>query len=206
MTTAPLAHRPRAHRSSTALRALLAACALAALGAARSAGAEDEEPVVRVERPNALRGTAQLLAPEFWAGPADAWAGVTYARQLGRRAAWEITAGGGGPGHDANGAHLGTGLRFTVAGGARSGFTVGVGGYAAFLHEYGTVGFGRLDLAWELRTWSGFDLVLGGGAGMVLTDSRQFEAGEGCWLFCDTVGYRSGSVRPHFLIEIGSAF
>lgn len=225
MTTAPGTRPHRSLRTFAALRALLAACALATLGAAPDARAdgaapalpadggpaeetrtERDEPVVRLARPTAVRGTASVTFAELWSGPADAYLGVTVARQLASSTALELTVGGGGPGGDANGVHLGGGLRFTLAGGARSAFTMGLGGHAAFLHRYGTVGIGRLDLAWELRTWSGFDLVLGGGGAVVLSDSRQFEAPESCWLFCDDVGYRAGSLRPHFVLQLGTAF
>lgn len=205
--------RPR----SPSLRARWIACAFAVLslvapGAPRAEDDEDEDDGLavptRVERPNALRGAGMtkaggILGGQLW----DAFAGLTYSRQVNELVALEVT-GGAGPAGNRRGEHAGAGVRLSVVGRGAHALTAGAGAHVAFLPGYGDVGFGHLELAWELRTRGGFDLVLGGGVAGVMNTSRRVPERRdgGCWLFCDDEQFRAGDTAPWARLELGWAF
>jgi len=137
----------------------------------------------------------------------DSFLAITLARQVSSRAALEVTVGQGGEGTRYRGLHAGAGTRLTLAARELGALTAGLGGHVAFLSGFGAVGFGHLDLAWELRTRSGLNLVAGGGASVVLNDSRRVR--DGCSvgdLFRCNDRFEQGSQLPWLRLELGWAF
>jgi hypothetical protein len=202
--------RPHPTRRPVAF-ALLATVALAAL-LARSARAQEEgegetkpSQPIRMTLPNAVRASGALYTPWFDWG--DILGGVTYARQLSIPVALELTIGGGGPGGKYNAVHAGGGLRITAVGGWEHphSLTVAFGAEAATLRQFGVVGFAHAELAWELRTTSGFAMILGGGVGTTLNDSRVVTDCRNTWFPCRD-HYAAGTIGPRGRFELGWAF
>ncbi len=189
--------------------AALAAALLAAAPWARAdPTAADQERPVRMERPNAVRGVAALFwRPEILVSGAsdDAVLGVTYSRQVHSRLALELLAGGGGNGHRA-GPHVGAGLRLSPIAWSEHAVTLSLGGRAAFLKDYGTVGFGHLEVGYEMRLSGGFNLAAGSGFGMVLNDSRRTHACTGDFFFLCRDHFDAGDIGFSWRIEIGASF
>lgn len=199
------------------LAGIEAAAACAALaGAPRAAGAEPDDLPYRLERPTSIRAGPMLYldisSMGFVVGDAgprfDAALGVTVARQVLDRLALEGMVGGGGQGRH-SGPHLGAAVRYTVLAGEEGALTLALGSHGAFLKDYGPVLFGRLEAAFQLRTWSGFDLVAGGGIAAPLNDSRAIRA-HCSRSFSDTgtcpSRFRAGAVGFLGHVEAGWSF
>jgi hypothetical protein len=194
----------------SALRRRFVACALVALALGPAARADDDgEGPTRLRLRNALRGSVMgqdSLA--VWSDQlGDGFLGLTYSRQVSRALALEIT-GGRGNGGNRNGLHAGGGVRFSLTGHGSHALTTALGGHAAFLPGYGTVYFSHVELAWELRTPSGFNLVLGGGLGLTLNSSRRVASScsNGGWFGCPDDHFKGGDSGVFVRLELGYAF
>lgn len=192
---------------STTVAGGLAAALLVAAPAVQAEGEAPTDAPVRVLRPNAVRGAALAQLGPLFEGPlAHGFLGVTYSRQFHEYIAAEFTVGQGGGG-GRRGPNAGAGLRFSLGGRDRGAFTVSPGGHVAFLDGYGPVGFGQMEIAWELRTRSGLDLVIGGGPGVTLTTSRKVERDcEPFPLGCKDERFHGGDTTLHLRLELGYAF
>lgn len=195
---------------SAALRHLALACAALALSLARPALADDDgELPTRLQLRNAVRAAAmgQGNPGLFSEQLGDGFLGLTYSRQLSRVIALEVS-GGQGNGGERHGVHVGGGVRFSLAGHGSHALTTGLGGHAAFLPGYGTVYFSHLELAWELRTPAGVDLVLGGGLGLTLNRSRRVvrSCTDGGWFGCPDDHFKAGDGSLFLRLELGYAF
>ncbi len=211
---------PRAPMRSVRQRgpaAALAAALLAAVPSVRAdPAASEEEPrlaaderPVRLERPTAIRGTLALfVSPTILVTGAsgDAVLGVTISRQVHSRLALELLAGGGGGGYR-TGPHLGGGVRLSPIAWSKHAVTLGLGGRAAFLDDYGTVGFGHVEMGYEMRLSGGFNLAVSSGLGMVLNDSRATHECQGEFhLFGCKDHFQAGDGGFSWRVEVGGSF
>lgn len=84
---------------------------------------------------------------------------------------------------------------------------MGVGGHVAFLPRYGPVGFGHVEAFREVRTRSGFDVLLGLGLGRVMTTSRAYTTPPpACTGECSDDRFHRGEGSTYFRVELGYAF
>ncbi len=188
--------------------ALLCTCAALALLAVHPACAEDELPA-RLERPNAIRTGAILQTGGVFHGPLwyGSWA-FAYSRQVSAPLALELS-GGPGVGGVRHGPHVGGAVRLSVTPRGTSALTLALGSRVAFLNGYGPVGFGDVEVAWELRTHFGLTALVGGGVGTTLTTSRRVPTGceeRRSWFGCHDDRFEAGDTGIFLHGELGWAF
>ncbi len=211
--------RPHPAAIPRGLAAALAAALLAAAPSARAdppAADEEQEPSageerpVRLQRPTAVRGTLALYwSPEILlmgGASHDVVLGATLSRQVHSRIALELLAGGGGNSHR-SGPHVGGAVRFSPIAWSKHAITLSLGGRAAFLEDYGTVGFGHLEPGYEMRLSGGFNLAVSSGLGVVLNDSRRsHDCGDGVARFFCKDRFEAGDVGFSWRVEVGGSF
>ncbi len=204
-------------KARIALVALFACVASVATRTASAEGAVDRspEPVVdgersvRAARPLAVRGEVDVLFDGV-GGATDGFAGATVAYSLDEHLSVEGTFGWGFGNYAKTGANALAMGRFALPidrAGVHA-LTFAVGPSTFFGGDYGAVWLVRGEIAYELRTRSGFSLLAGGGPSLVLADSRALAIPDCSW-FCPsgkTSQFKAGDVPLQVRVAAGWAF
>lgn len=158
--------------------------------------------------PIAIRGEVNVLYDNLYSA-GDGFLGVTVAYSVDPNLSVEGTFGWGGDSF-ATGANVMALGRYAFpidrAGVHAVTFAAGASGFLG--SDYGAVWIARGEIAYELRTRSGFSLLVGGGPALVLANSERVRrdcGGRFCLGGADSQ-FKAGDVPVHVRLAAGWAF